>query len=175
MEKISIIDDDQENAVITDFNEYVMSTDELASMEDQRFVQNTGSLNDLSSREIESTVNFANLVERTGEQSCSHLTKNERALLDSCVGDAAFQRREGDIKWDEIAGKFSEMADDVTIFCRSRKKLRSSSKSFKEVSKKRMKLSTPGIESSTPPPIFTSEPTDEPLLSSSSSVVQQNP
>ena len=123
----------------------------------------------------ESTVNIAILVscansdlERTREQSCSHLTKNERALLDSCVNDAAFLRRDGKIKWDEIPVKFSEMASDVTIFCRSRKRLRSSSKSFQEVSKIRMKLSTP-------PPLFTSEPTDEPLLTPSSSVVRQNP
>jgi hypothetical protein len=135
-------------------------------MEDQRFVMNTGSLNDLDSSEIEYTVNIAipvfnNDLERAVEQSCSHLTKSERALLDSCVNDAAFQRRDGKIKWDKIAVKFSEMADD------GRKKLRSSSKSFKEVSKKRKKLSMPRIESSTPPPIFTSEPTDEPLLTSS--------
>ena len=115
-------------------------------------------------------------LERTGEQSSSHLTKNEISLLQSCVNDAAFQRIDGKIKWEEIEGKFTEMADNVNIYCRSKKTLRSSSKSFKEVAKKRMKISTARIELSTLlPPILTTEVTDEPHLTTSSFAVQVIP
>lgn len=54
----------------------------------------------LDSREIECTVTIAisvsnNDLERAGEQSCSHLQKNERLLFNTSLDDAAFQRKDG--------------------------------------------------------------------------------
>ncbi len=82
-----------------------------------------------------------------------HLTDDERVLLESCISDATYQRKDGKVNWDEVAVKFVEMADQVNVFCRSKKRLRSSSKNSKEKSKKRMSLSKP----SDPCPIVVSE------------------
>lgn len=183
-EKISIGDDDQEGTVIDDcdpglFDDQIHS-DEFASIECEGSVLDVGSVDPRDSREIDSTVTTripvsSDELERIGEQISSHLTKNERALLESCVNDAAFQRIDGKIKWEEIEGKFTQMADNVNFYCRSRKRLRSSSKSFKEVAKKRVEISTARIELSTPPPILTSQASDEPQQITSSIAVLEIP
>ena len=56
------------------------------------------------------------------------------------------------------------MADDVNVFPRSKKRLRSSSKSLKEITKKRITWSAP----SNPTPIISSEVVEEPRLTSPS-------
>ena len=56
------------------------------------------------------------------------------------------------------------MADDVNVFPRSTKRLQSSSKSLKEITKKRIILSAP----SNPTPIISSEVAEEPRLTSPS-------
>jgi hypothetical protein len=66
------------------------------------------------------------------------------------------------------------MADNVDVYCRSRKRLRSSSKSFKEVTKKRAEISTARIELSTPL-MLTSEASDEPQQITSSFAVLEIP
>ena len=75
------------------------------------------------------------------------------------------------------------MADNVNVFCRSKKRLRSSSKSFKEVAKKKIVLSTPILELSTPlstpmlstpTTVVNSNATSDPLLVCSSIVVEEN-
>ena len=68
------------------------------------------------------------------------------------------------MKWTEVAVKFSSMVDDVNVFPRSKKRLRSSSKSSKEITKKRITFSAP----SNPTPIISSEVTEEPRLTSPS-------
>ena len=68
------------------------------------------------------------------------------------------------MKWTEVAVKFSSMVDDVNVFPRSKKRLRSSSKSLKEITKKRITFSAP----SNPTPIMSSEVTEEPRLTSPS-------
>ena len=166
---MSIADDNQEESVITDCSprpiEDSVSSEDLVTMED------LGSLNDQDSRNIEESVTievtgFNDDLEGSGEQINSHLTKNERALHQNCVDDAAFQRKSGKIKWEDIEAKFTEMADNVNVFCRSKKRLRSSSKSFKEVAKKKILLSTPILELSTP--------LSTPILSTPTNVVNSN-
>ena len=183
---MSIADDNQEESIITDCSprpiEDSVSSEDLVTMED------LGSLNDQDSRNIEESVTievtgFNDDLEGSGEQIKSHLTKNERALLQNCVDDAAFQRKSGKVKWEDIEAKFTEMADNVNVFCRSKKRLRSSSESFKEVAKKKIVLSTPILELSTPlsTPILStpttvvnSNATSDPLLVCSSIVVEEN-
>lgn len=183
---MSLADDNQEESVNTDCSprpiEDSVSSEDLLTMED------LGSLNDKDFRNIEESVTgevtgFNDDLEGSEEQINSHLTKNERALLQSCVDDAAFQRKSGKIKWEDIEAKFIEMADNVNVFCRSKKRLRSSSKSFKEVAKKRIVLSTPLLELSTPlsPPMLStpttvvnSNATNDPLILWPSIVVEGN-
>lgn len=185
-DKMSLADDNQEESVNTDCSprpiEDSVSSEDLLTMED------LGSLNDKDFRNIEESVTgevtgFNDDLEGSEEQINSHLTKNERALLQSCVDDAAFQRKSGKIKWEDIEAKFTEMADNVNVFCRSKKRLRSSSKSFKEVAKKRIVLSTPLLELSTPlsPPMLStpttvvnSNATNDPLILWPSIVVEGN-
>ena len=183
-EKISIGDDDREGTVIDYcdpglFDDQIHS-DEIASIECEESVLDEGSVDHLDSREIEATVTTcipvsSDDLERIGEQISSHLTKNERALLERCVNDAALQRIDGKIKWEEIEGKFTQMADNVNVYCRSRKRLSSSSKSFKEVAKKRVEISTARIELSTPPPILILKASDEPQQTTSSIAVLEIP
>jgi hypothetical protein len=182
-EKISIGDDDQEGTVIDDCDpglfEGQIHSDEFAPNECEGSVLDVGSVDHLDSRVIEATVTTripvsSDALERIGEHISSHLTKKERALLESCVDDAAFHRIDGKIKWEEIEEKFTQMADNVNVYCRSRKRLRSSSKSFKEVAKKRVEISAARIELSTPL-ILTSEASDEPQQITSSFAVLEIP
>ena len=68
------------------------------------------------------------------------------------------------MKWTEVAVKFSSIVDDVNVFPRSYKRLRSSSKFLKGITKKRITLSAP----SNPTPIISSEVAEEPRLTSPS-------
>ena len=102
----------------------------------------------------------------TGDQSNSHLTKEERELLQSCENDSAFRGQNGRMKWAEVAVKFASMADDVTVFPRTNKRLQSSLKSLKEITKKRITLSAPSNQ--TPIISTASEVAEEPLLTAPS-------
>ena len=70
------------------------------------------------------------------------------------------------MKWAEVAVKFASMANDVTVFPRTNKRLQSSLKSLIEITKKRITLSA----TSNPTPIISaaSEVADEPLLTAPS-------